>query len=114
MISLEQAVQGFTAAGSEARLEVLQTLVRAGQPGLTVGDIQERVGLPASTLAHHLRFLAAGGLIVQERQGRVVVNRADFKRIESLASFLLQECCVEDSSAANCSPGQSNTKRKKP
>ncbi len=94
-LSLAEATQGFAAAGSEPRLEVLQALVRAGPDGLTVGDIQERVGQPASTLAHHLRFLAAGGLIEQERHGRSVINRAAYERIEALAAFLLEECCSD-------------------
>ena len=95
MIALEEAAQGFAAAGSEPRLEVLLALVRAGPEGLSVGEIQDKVDLPASTLAHHLRFLAAAGLIEQEREGRVVRNRAAFARIERLADFLLRECCSE-------------------
>ena len=95
MLAFEEAAQGFMAVGSEPRLEVLLTLVRAGGDGLTVGDIQKRVGLPASTLAHHLRFLAAGGLIEQVRQGRAVINRAAYERIEALSAFLLRECCAE-------------------
>ena len=95
MLAYEQAAQGFAAAGSEPRLQVLLTLVRAGPGGLTVGDIQDRLGLPPSTLAHHLKFLAAGGLIEQERKGRTVVNRAAYERIEDLAGFLLQECCAD-------------------
>jgi DNA-binding transcriptional ArsR family regulator len=95
MIALEEAAQGFAAVGSEPRLEVLLALVRAGPEGLSVGGIQERVDLPASTLAHHLRFLAAAGLIAQERTGRVVRSRAAFGRIEGLADFLLRECCSE-------------------
>lgn len=98
MLALEEAAQGFAAVGSEPRLEVLLSLVRAGPEGLSVGDVQERVDLPASTLAHHLRFLAAAGLIEQERQGRVVRNRAAFERIEALAAFLLKECCSESAS----------------
>jgi DNA-binding transcriptional ArsR family regulator len=95
MLELEQAAQGFAAVGSEPRLEVLLALVRAGPDGLSVGDIQTRVGLPASTLAHHLKFLNAGGLIDQRKSGRTVVNRAAYARIEALAAFLLHECCVE-------------------
>jgi len=95
MIALEQAAQGFAAVGSEPRLEVLLALVRAGPKGLAVGEIQDRVDLPASTLAHHLRFLAAAGLIEQEKEGRVVRSRAAFTRIELLADFLLRECCSE-------------------
>ena len=97
MVALEEAAQGFAAIGSEPRLDVLLSLVRAGPAGLAVGEIQERVDLPASTLAHHLRFLAAAGLIEQEREGRIVRSRAAFDRIERLADFLLRECCSESS-----------------
>jgi len=101
-ISLEEAAQGFAAAGSEPRLEVLLTLVRAGHDGLSVGDIQERMAIPPSTLAHHLRFLAAAGLIVQEKQGRTVINRANFDQIEALAGFLLRECCADEAEGRAC------------
>lgn len=98
-LELTQAAQGFAAVGSEARLAVLQALVRAGPAGLAVGDIQARLGLPASTLAHHLRFLAAAGLLVQEKRGRTIHNRADYARIEALAGFLLHECCIDHNAA---------------
>ncbi len=112
MLALEEAAQGFAAIGSEPRLDVLLTLVRAGPTGLAVGEIQERVDLPASTLAHHLRFLAAAGLIEQEREGRVIRSRAAFERIESLADFLLRECCSEPSAAhpAQQDSGRSTSK----
>lgn len=94
-LAFEEAAQGFAACGSEPRLAVLRLLVRAGNEGLTVGEVQERSGLPASTLAHHLGFLAAGGLVEQERRGRTVINRAAYGRLEALAAFLLDECCVD-------------------
>ena len=93
---IEEAAQGFAAMGSEARLQVLQTLVKAGRGGLTVGDIQARSGMPASTLAHHLRFLASAGLIEQEKDGRSVISRAAYDRLEALASFILKECCIDE------------------
>jgi len=86
--------------GSEQRLKVLRALVRAGAPGLTVGQIQERTGIAPSTLAHHLRFLAAGGLVVQERAGRATVNRASFDALRNLAQFILAECCVDQQERA--------------
>ena len=58
--------------------------------------------MPASTLTHHLRFLAAAGLIEQTKSGRVIRNLAAFARIEELAAFLLRECCAEQ---AGHSPG---------
>jgi ArsR family transcriptional regulator len=100
-IALEEAAQGFAAMGSEARLQVLLTLVRAGETGLTVGDIQARSGMPASTLAHHLRFLASAGLIEQQKNGRSVISRAAFRHLEELASYILKECCA-DANKENC------------
>ena len=88
--------------GSEARLQVLQTLVKAGHGGLTVGDIQSRTGMAASTLAHHLRFLASAGLIEQEKDGRSVISRAAYGRLEALAGFILKECCI-DADTGDCS-----------
>jgi len=94
-LELAEAAQGFAAVGSEPRLEVLLALVRAGPGGLSVGEIQERLAVPASTLTHHLRFLVAAGLGAQEKQGRTIRNRADFDRISTLAGYLLKECCAE-------------------
>lgn len=95
MLTHKKAAIGFAAVGSEPRLQVLMCLVRAGQSGLTVGEIQERIGLPASTLAHHLKFLATGSLIIQDRTGRTVINRANYPQLEALAGFLLHECCAD-------------------
>jgi len=91
----EEAAQGFAAMGSEARLQVLRCLVRVGRPGLSVGEIQERTGMAPSTLAHHLKFLAAGGVVTQEKSGRSTINRASFDRLDGLARFILSECCTD-------------------
>lgn len=90
-----QAAQAFAAMGSEPRLEVLMCLVRAGDAGLLVGDIQERTDIPASTLNHHLKFLTAAGIVTQEKQGRTIINRAQFDALEALAGFILKQCCVD-------------------
>ena len=95
MLNLGQAADRFAAVGSESRLAVVKALVRAGHEGLTVGEIQERLDIPASTLAHHLRLLQAAGLVEQQRQGRTVVNRVAFEEIEALSAYLLRECCAE-------------------
>jgi DNA-binding transcriptional ArsR family regulator len=94
-MELVTAAQGFSAMGSESRLEVLQTLVRAGDKGLLVGDIQQRTGIPGSTLAHHLKFLTSADLIVQNRQGRTIINRANYQHLQALAAFILEECCTD-------------------
>ncbi|MCI4660485.1 MAG: metalloregulator ArsR/SmtB family transcription factor [Neomegalonema sp.] len=89
------AADAFAALGSEARLAILRLLVRAGTEGISVGAVQERLDLPASTLSHHLKALTACGLASQERQGRSLICRAAFERIEALAEYLTHECCAE-------------------
>ncbi len=95
-LTIEEAAQGFAAIGSEARLQVLLVLVRAGREGLSVGEIQDRTGMAASTLAHHLRFLTSAGLVDQNKQGRTVCNRAVYDRLEKLAGYILSECCADE------------------
>ena len=96
-LPIEQAALGFAAIGSEARLQVLLTLVKAGNRGLSVGDVQARTGMAPSTLAHHLRLLTSAGLIEQHRVGRSVINRAASDHLEALAGYILTECCAEES-----------------
>lgn len=86
--------RALAALGHEARLDIYRLLVRAGDEGLIVGDIATHTGLPASTLAHHLRALVTAGLIVQERRGREVVNRADYEVMRETLAFLTDECCT--------------------
>lgn len=94
-VEIERAAQAFSAMGSEPRLQVLLCLVRAGDAGLLVGDIQSRTGIPASTLNHHLKFMAAAGLIDQEKQGRTIVNRANFDFLGHVGSFIVDQCCAD-------------------
>ncbi|WP_415155710.1 ArsR/SmtB family transcription factor [Maritalea sp.] len=95
-VELTQAAQAFAAMGSEPRLEVLMCLVRAGNKGLLVGDIQERTGIPASTLNHHLKFMTAAGIVRQEKQGRTIHNYAQLDQLEALAGFIINQCCADD------------------
>ncbi|MHA3977468.1 ArsR/SmtB family transcription factor [Halovulum sp. GXIMD14794] len=95
IIDLPLAAQSFAALGSEQRLSVLQALVAAGPDGLAAGVLAERVGLGASTLTHHLRFLTQSGLVRQEKQGRSVRSFADFEAVQRLSAYLLLNCCAE-------------------
>ena len=94
--SLTRAANAFAALGSEQRLGVLRTLVRAGPEGLTIGELGARAGVTGSTLTHHLKLLAATGLIRQERQGRSTICAAvAYAEVQMLATFLLTECCAD-------------------
>ncbi|MBI1383933.1 MAG: metalloregulator ArsR/SmtB family transcription factor [Rhizobiales bacterium] len=85
----------LNALGNETRLRVYRTLVRAGSPGLSVGELQRRVGVPASTFAHHLSTLRQAGLVHQRRAGREVATAADFAAMDRLIEYLTEECCAD-------------------
>jgi DNA-binding transcriptional ArsR family regulator len=88
-----QTARSLAALGHEARLAVYRLLVKAGPDGMPVGDIGAHMGLPASTLAHHLRALVDAGLVIQEKHGRTVFNRADYDQMRRTVEFLTSECC---------------------
>ncbi|MEM6618988.1 MAG: metalloregulator ArsR/SmtB family transcription factor [Pseudomonadota bacterium] len=101
-LSLEEAAQAFAALGSEQRLAVLRTLVRAGPAGLSAGDLAHRTGVANSTLTHHLRFLVAAGLVDQTRRGRTVMcSSVAYDRVAQLSAFVLTQCCADASVAAH-------------
>ncbi len=92
---LAETASAFAALGSEQRLSVLLTLVRAGPEGLSVGDLGARAGLSGSTLTHHMKILVQAGLITQEKRGRQIIAAAAFEPVQALSDFLLCECCAD-------------------
>ncbi|WP_424929590.1 ArsR/SmtB family transcription factor [Amaricoccus tamworthensis] len=95
MVTEHSVAHALAALGHETRLMVFRLLVRAGEGGMIVGDISKRLDMAPSTLAHHLRALVDAGLVIQERQGRQIVNRVDYAVIRGTVDFLLEECCAD-------------------
>ena len=93
-MTLDEAARCLEKFGNPIRLEVIRLLVRAGTGGLSVGEVQEHLGIPASTLSHHLMHLVSAGLVRQERQGRVLRCTPDFDLLEGLVALLTEECCA--------------------
>lgn len=91
----EEAAAALGALGKPVRLRLYRLLVRAGPPGLTVGDVQRRLEIPASTLAHHLSALVQAGMVRQSRQGREVICTAAFDTMNRLIDYLTSECCAD-------------------
>jgi len=80
--------------GHPARLEIYRSLVRVGPQGMPVKDLQARLGIPKSTLSHHIAHLVWSGLVTQERDGRMLICRAQFAVMNALVAFLSAECCT--------------------
>jgi ArsR family transcriptional regulator len=94
-MKIEQAAKQLEALGNPTRLEVYRTLVRAGHNGLPVGRLQEKLGIPASTLSHHLHRLILTGLVTQERQATTLISRANYPAMDALLGFMADECCAD-------------------
>tara|TARA_B100001059_G_C17805479_1_gene568858 strand:- start:1424 stop:1735 length:312 start_codon:yes stop_codon:yes gene_type:complete len=96
MLEIDLISNGFKAIGSTPRLKVYLQLVKAGNTGLSIGEIHEQLEIPLSTLAHHLRFLENAKLIHQVKNGRSIFTYANFHQAELLVSYLLKECCLDE------------------
>jgi len=87
------AVQGFSALGNASRLAIFRLLVRAGEHGSPTGPIGRELGIPLSTLSHHLDRLSRAGLVDQRKSGREVVCTVNYGALQALTNFLTEKCC---------------------
>ncbi|NQV99270.1 MAG: helix-turn-helix transcriptional regulator [Rhodospirillales bacterium] len=92
-MDIDHAAKCLSELGNPTRLAIFRLLVRAGATGLTVGGIQKRLNVPASTLSHHISHLVWAGLIVQERDGRTLHCHTQPGVMDDLVGFLMDECC---------------------
>jgi DNA-binding transcriptional ArsR family regulator len=94
-MKLEIAARQLESLGSPVRLKIYRALVRAGEDGLACGVLQDKVGLAASTLSHHIRHLREAGLVSQERQATTLICRASYPAMDKLIGYLVDECCAD-------------------
>lgn len=92
-MKLENAAARCGELGNITRLSIFRLLVRAGKSGLPVGEIQNHLGIPGSTLTHHIQRLVKVGLIKQRRESRVLHCEPQMEAVQELAQYLLSECC---------------------
>src|SRR5215469_15114228 len=86
----------FSAMGTEARLRIMQLLLTAHPEGLVVGEIQEELEIPNSTLSHHLDKLRNEGLVEVSRESTFLRYTANTTALQELLQFLYAECCTRN------------------
>ena len=86
----------FAALGAEPRLRILRTLLAAHPDGMVVGEIQNELGIAASTLSHHLEKLKNEDLITVRRESTFLRYAANTSSLEELLGFLYAECCTRN------------------
>jgi len=86
----------FSAMGTEARLRIMQLLLSAHPDGLVVGEIQEELDIPNSTLSHHLDKLKNEDLVNVQRESTFLRYTANTGALQELLQFLYAECCTRN------------------
>jgi len=87
----------FSAMGTEARLRIMQLLLSAHPEGLVVGEIQEELDIPNSTLSHHLEKLKNEDLVRVRRESTFLRYNANTETLQEVLQFLYAECCTRNS-----------------
>jgi ArsR family transcriptional regulator len=86
----------FSAMGTEPRLRIMQLLLSAHPEGLVVGEIQEELDIPNSTLSHHLDKLRNEGLVLVNRESTFLRYTANTEALREVLQFLYAECCTRN------------------
>ncbi|WP_415885112.1 ArsR/SmtB family transcription factor [Neptuniibacter sp. QD37_6] len=95
-MEIELAAKRLAELGHTTRLEIFRYLVRGGRQGVPVGEIQSELGIPGSTLSHHISRLVAVGLVLQRREGRTLYCVPQYQELDGLIDFLKDECCINE------------------
>ena len=96
------AIEALGALAQEHRLALFRLLVQAGEKGMAAGAIAQALGVPNSSLSFHLAQLRNAGLILQERQHRSLIYRANYPAMNALVAYLMENCCA----GADCSSSE--------
>ncbi|MGA8899040.1 ArsR/SmtB family transcription factor [Bradyrhizobium sp.] len=94
-MKLDDAAAHLEALGNPTRLKIYRTLVRAGDAGLAVGRLQDKLKIAPSTLSHHIKTLVVVGLVNQVRDSTTLVCHANYEVMRGLVDFLAAECCAD-------------------
>ena len=94
-MKLDAAANILAKIGNPTRLRIVRLLVRAGEEGLPVGQIQKQLEIPGSTLTHHIGHLKAAGVLRQQRRQATLICTLEYDVIRDLVDYLTEECCAD-------------------
>lgn len=90
---LEEHAEQLGALGHPARLSILREVVRSGSEGTTTTELQSKLGIPWTTLNHHLDRLVGARLLATRRDGKFAYHTANYAALRALTDFLWEDCC---------------------
>jgi len=108
----KSALVALAGLAQESRLDVFRVLVEQGPEGMAAGEIAEKLKLANATLSFHLKELTRAGLVVPRQDGRFIYYSANFTTMNSLVSYLTENCCRGATCDIACAPKSSQPKRR--
>jgi ArsR family transcriptional regulator, arsenate/arsenite/antimonite-responsive transcriptional repressor len=98
-------IAALAALAQESRLNAFRLLVQTGPQGLAASKIGEQLDIAPSSLSFHLKELTNAGLIEARQEGRFIIYSANFDTMNSVLSFLTENCCGGES----CTPSSNKS-----
>jgi len=99
----QKIIDALSALAQTTRLDIFRLLVQAGDVGMPVGTIAEKLGVPNATLSFHLQQLKHAELVMTERKGTTITCKANYGVMNGLIGYLTENCC-QGSASEDCSP----------
>jgi len=100
-----EAVKALAALAQDTRLAIYRLLVQAGNEGISVGSIAEKLDLPGATLSFHLKELANAALVEGRQEGRYIYYSANYAEMNELLAYLTDNCCQGAGCEGHCEKG---------
>lgn len=113
-MNTDSALKSLAALGHETRLAAFRQLVQAGPGGMAVGELRDRLDVPPATLTAHLNVLRQAQLVEDQREGRVIRVRANYRQMNDLLGYLTENCCSGDAACSpqtDCKPPRAGARR---
>lgn len=93
-MQLEEVAKALKELGHPTRLFIFKHTVKAGNKVCRSVSCKSSLGIPGSTLSHHISALVSVGLVKQNRESRTLMCVSQYAMLEAIIEFLREECCV--------------------
>lgn len=93
MMESKEIAHIFSALAHPARVDILKCLLAHSPGGLNFGSLGQALGIPNSTLKHHLNEMEAGQIIQRQIGGRSTRITLSLGKLAEVVTLLNDICC---------------------
>ena len=95
-MNIPQATKVVSSLAQDNRMKAFQSIIEAGEQGITAGSISRQTSIAQNTMSFHLANLENSGLVESKKHGQYVIYKANFLTMESLFKYLLEKCFYDN------------------